>query len=206
MKQDSACKLCRREGKKLFLKGEKCLSPRCPFVRRSYAPGQHGQYHKKLSDYGKQLREKQRAKRTYGLREVQFKNYYKKASRKSGDTGELLLSFLEGRLDNVVYRLGLAGSRAQARQLILHGHFSINKKKVNIPSYLVKPKDDIEIAKKSQGLSIFKDIKKVLKDVTVPAWLKLTQEKMAGQVLHLPKKEEIETDIDPAQIIEFYSR
>jgi len=206
MKLNNVCKLCRREGEKLFLKGEKCLSPKCPLVRRKYPPGQHGLSHKKLSDYGRQLREKQKAKRIYGLRETQFKNYYKKAALSSGDTGELLLSFLERRLDNVVYRFGFASSRSQARQLITHGHFTVNKKKVNIPSYLVKSKDKIEIAPKSQNFPVFQERKKVLKDVVSPPWLKLQQTKMIGSVLHLPKKEEIETNIDPTQIIEFYSK
>lgn len=202
---DLKCSLCRREGKKLFLKGEKCLSPKCPLVRRSYPPGQHGQVPRKLSDYGKQLREKQKAKRIYGLSEAQFKNYYKKAASASGDTGELLLSFLERRLDNTIFRLGLATSRREARQLISHGHFLVNKKNVNIPSYLLKSKDEIEIADKSEDLQIFKERKKSLKDIVIPAWLKLDKE-MSGSLLHLPQKEEIETEIDPAQIIEFYSR
>jgi small subunit ribosomal protein S4 len=203
MSTENLCRLCRREGEKLFLKGEKCLSPRCPFVRRSYAPGQHGQYHKKLSDYGKQLREKQKAKRIYGLRETQFKNYYKKASQQSGDTSELLLSFLERRLDNVVYRLGLANSRKEARQLLSHGHFLVNQKRVNNPSYLTKAKDKITVADKSL---IKKSLKRNLKNIVIPPWLKLDEDKLEGEVLHLPKKEEIETNIDPAYIIEFYSR
>jgi small subunit ribosomal protein S4 len=200
---DNLCKLCRREGEKLFLKGEKCLSPKCPLVRRKYPPGQHGQAHKKLSDYGRQLREKQKAKRIYGIRETQFKNYYKKATRTGGDTGELLLSFLERRLDNVVYRLGLANSKRKARQLISHGHFLVNKKKVNIPSYLTKAKDKISLAEKSL---VEKSLKKDLKNIVIPSWLKLDKDKLEGEVLHLPKKEEIESNIDPAQIIEFYSK
>lgn len=203
---NNVCKLCRREGKKLFLKGDRCLSPKCSFTHRSYAPGQHGSQSRKLTDYAKQLREKQKAKRTYELRETQFKNYYKKASQSSGDTGELLLSFLERRLDNIIYRIGLGGSRKQARQMVSHGYFLINKKKVNIPSYSAKPKDTIEIAKKFQDLDIFKDRKKVLKDVEVPSWIQFDPQKMIIRILHLPKREEIETDIDSAQIIELYSK
>lgn len=203
---DEQCKLCRREGKKLFLKGEKCFSPKCPLVRRSYAPGQHGQRPKKLSDYGKQLREKQKGKRIYELKETQFKNYYKKAAKASGDTGELLLSFLERRLDNVICRLGLTTSRKQARQLISHRHFLVNKKIVNIPSYLVKPKDKISINSTSFDLSIFEERKKELKGIIVPSWLKLDKEKIEGEVLHLPSKDEIKSEIDTAYIIEFYSR
>jgi len=197
MKMDNLCKLCRREGEKLFLKGEKCLSPKCPLVRRSYPPGQHGSRPKKLSDYGAQLREKQKAKRMYGVNETQFKNYYEKAARLSGDTANLFLSFLERRLDNTVYRLGLATSRSQARQLISHRHVTVNGRKVNIPSYLVKPKDIIKIDNFPSKLP---------KEMIIPSWLKLDKDKKQGIVLQLPNKEEIETDIDLAQIIEFYSR
>ncbi|MCX6806923.1 MAG: 30S ribosomal protein S4 [Candidatus Berkelbacteria bacterium] len=206
IKQDNVCRKCRREGKKLFLKGEKCLSAKCAFTRRSYAPGQHGARPKKLTDYAVQLREKQKARRTYDINETQFKNYYKKAAKTKGDTGELLLSSLERRLDNVIYRLGLSDSRKQARQLVSHGHLKVNDKKVNIGSYLVKEKDKIEINKKSIALSIFKDRQAKLKDINIPSWLQLDQQKMSGLVLHLPNKEEVETDIDSALIIEFYSK
>ena len=198
-KINSACVKCRREGEKLFLKGEKCSGAKCPFLRRSYPPGQHGARPKKMTDYGKQLREKQKAKRIYGLRETQFKNYYKKAAKMSGDTGELLLSFLERRLDSVVYHLGFASSKRQARQMILHNHFLINKKRVNTPSYILGPKDKIQVV----GA---KHEKKENKDITLPPWLKLDKSKMEATVLHIPSKEEIESNIDIAQIIEFYSK
>lgn len=204
---DASCRKCRREGVKLFLKGEKCLSPKCPLLRRTYAPGIFGQVPKKISEYAEQLREKQKAKRIYALSESQFKNYVKKASKSKKNTKELLLRYLETRLDNVVSKLGLAASLRQARQLISHGHFLINGKKVNIPSYQVKEKDIIKINTQAKKMAIFKDRKKSLKDVNVPSWLKLlNEEKLEGKVLHLPKREEIKTDINEVMILEFYSR
>lgn len=203
---DNACKKCRREGVKLFLKGEKCYSPKCPFVRRSYAPGQHGMRHKKLSDYALQLREKQKAKRIYGLRETQFKNYYKKAAKHSGDTAEILLSSLERRLDNIVYKSGLVSSRKLSRQLISHGHFLINKKKVTIPSYIMEKKDVLSISPKSSKLALFNDETKSKDKTSLPAWLRLDKQKSQITLEHLPKKEEMNTDVDIAQIIEFYSK
>jgi len=194
---EHSCKICRREGEKLFLKGEKCSSPKCPFARRSYPPGQHGSQYKSLTDFGKQLREKQKAKRIYQLRESQFKNYYKKAARKQGDTSDLFLSFLERRLDNVVYKLGFSPSRRQARQMISHGKILVNNKKVDIPSYLVKSNDKIKV----QSLPV-----EISKEINIPSWLKLDRTKKIGQVLHLPTKSEIDTNVDWAQIIEYYSR
>lgn len=197
MKKDNVCKMCRREGEKLFLKGERCLSSKCALVRRSYAPGQHGSRQRRTSEYALQLREKQKAKRIYQVDEAQFKNYYKKAAKASGDTAELFLQFLERRLDNVVYRLGMASSRKHARQLVSHGHILVNGKRVNIPSYLVKPKDKIEVVEASY---------KPPKEIEVPSWLKLENSGKSGVCLHLPLKEETDTNIDFAQIIEFYSR
>jgi len=197
MKINNLCKMCRREGGKLLLKGEKCLSSKCPLSRRSYPPGQHGTRPRKLSDYGRQLREKQKMKRIYGVNETQFKNYYEKAARLAGDTANLFLSFLERRLDNTVYRLGLVTSRNQARQLISHRHVMVNNRVVNIPSYLVKPKDVIKIDSFPS---------KFPKEMIIPSWLKLDKDKKQAVVLSLPNKEEIDTNIDLAQIIEFYSR
>lgn len=199
MKEVLKCKICRREGQKLFLKGEKCSSPKCPFTRRSYAPGQHGQVAKKISDYGIQLREKQKAKRIYGISERQFKNYFKVASKKAGDTEEILFQLLERRLDNVIYRLGFAPSRRAARQAISHGHFLVNQKKVNIPSYLIKKNDKIEFVKKPTNLQL-------KKEEEIPSWLKLDKSKLVGQCLSFPTKKELEGNIDMAQIIEFYSK
>lgn len=206
MRKEAVCRKCRREGEKLFLKGEKCLSPSCPFLRRSYPPGVSGQKPSKISEYGRQLREKQKAKRIYGVSERQFKNYYEKASKRMGETSSIFLSFLERRLDNVIYRLGLASSRKAARQFISHGHFLVNRKKVNIPSYLVKKGDKIEIKESSAKLPIFLERKRELREITIPSWLKLDREKMRGQVLYLPEREEIQIPIDESLIIEHYSK
>ncbi len=160
---DASCRLCRREGQKLFLKGERCYSTKCAMEKRSYAPGQHGQGRKKVSEYGTQLREKQKAKRFYGLQETQFRNLFDKADKKKGITGENLLIFLETRLDNVVFRLGFASSRKEARQLVTHGHFMVNGKKVNIPSYMVSAGDVIQVKEKSVSSPKFKEIKEMTK-------------------------------------------
>lgn len=197
MLTSKSCKYCRREGEKLFLKGEKCLSMKCPFVRRSYPPGQHGQKPRKVSDFARQLREKQKAKRIYALSETQFKNYFKKARAASTDTEEYFHQLLERRLDNVVYRLGLASSRKAASQLISHGFFLVNKKKVNISSYLIKEGDEIAPDKKTKIVPS--------KKAEIPDWLKLDISKVA-RVSHLPKKDEIESNINLAQIIESYSK
>jgi small subunit ribosomal protein S4 len=200
------CKKCRREGIKLFLKGEKCFFPKCPLARRSYKPGMHGAVFKKLSEYGIQLREKQKAKAVYGVLEKQFKKYFQKASRVKGNRGEILLQLLERRLDNVVYRLGFTSSRRAARIFITHGHFLINGKKINIPSYLVQENDKIEVKKKSQKLSLFiHQIKKIDKK-QISSWLKFDKKNLTATVSSLPKREEIETDINEQLIIEFYSR
>jgi small subunit ribosomal protein S4 len=199
------CKRCRREGKKLFLKGERCYSVKCAMIKRPYAPGEHGQARKMgLSEYGIQLREKQRVKRTYGVLEKQFRKYYEMASRMKGNTGSLLSSLLERRLDNVVYRLGLADSRNKARQLVNHGHFLLNGKKVDIASCLVKEGDVVSL--KNEDENCFQDLKKTLKNYKTPSWLSLEYQKLQGKVVSLPIGKEIDTDIDIHLVIEHYSK
>lgn len=201
------CRQCRREGLKLYLKGDKCYSDKCPFDRRGYIPGQHGQGRRgKLSEYGIQLREKQKARRIYGLMEKQFHRYYEKAERQKGVAGENLLILLERRLDNVVYRLGLADSRTQARQLVRHGHFTVNGRTVNIPSYQVKPGDTIAVREKSKASPKIKEIIEDLGTRTVPAWLELLPEVPGGRVLRLPNREDIDVPVQEHLIIELYSR
>ena len=201
---DSNCRLCRREGQKLFLKGDRCYSSKCAIDRRSYAPGQHGQGRSKISDYGLQLREKQKAKRFYGLQETQFRNLFDKAARKQGITGENLLILLETRLDNVVFILGFASSRKEARQLVNHGHFQVNGKKVNIPSYTVKPGDVIKVKEKSTNSPKFKEVKEM--SITVPAWVSVDVEKLEGKVLSVPTRAEIDTPVAEHLIVELYSK
>ena len=201
----SVCRQCRREGEKLFLKGDRCYSPKCAVDRKPYGPGQHGQGRpKKPTEYGLQLREKQKAKRIYGVMEKQFRNYFEKAERQSGITGKPIL--LERRLDNVVYRLGLAASRKEARQLISHGHFTVNGKKVNIPSFLVKPGQEIEVRARSKESPKFKDIQAQAAYKTPPEWLELDVENMRGRVQAYPKRENIEATIAEHLIVELYSR
>ncbi|AGC69566.1 30S ribosomal protein S4 [Thermoclostridium stercorarium subsp. stercorarium DSM 8532] len=202
----ASCRLCRREGQKLFLKGERCYSNKCAIERRSYAPGMHGQQRKKLSEYGIQLREKQKAKRFYGVLESQFRKYYEMAIRRKGITGEILLQILESRLDNVVYRMGFGTSRAEARQLITHGHFLVNGKRVNIPSYLVREGDVVEVAEKSRKLERFKEILEVTGGRTVPKWLEVDHENMKGRVVTLPAREDIDLPIEEHLIVELYSK
>ncbi len=201
---DANCRLCRREGQKLFLKGERCYSTKCAMEKRSYAPGQHGQSRKKLSEYGTQLREKQKAKRFYGLLETQFRNLFEKAAKKKGITGENLLILLETRLDNVVFRLGLASSRKEARQLINHGHFLVNGKKVNIPSFECKTGDVIKVKEKSANSPKFKEIKDMA--ITVPSWMTVDVEKLEGKVVTMPTRSEIDTPIAEHLIVELYSK
>ncbi len=201
------CKLCRREGEKLFLKGSRCLSAKCSFEKRSYAPGQHGINQRvKLSEYGIQLREKQKVKRIYGVLESQFKNYYVKATRQKGVSGENLLKILESRLDNVVYRLGFAPSRKAARQLVLHRHFLVNGRLTNIPSYLLKPGDVIEVREKSRKLNVIHESMKRVKDDTMLPWLKLDKAKMRGEFLDVPNREDIPVQVQENLIIELYSK
>lgn len=203
------CKLCRREGEKLFLKGERCFSPKCAFERRSYAPGMHGrqaQYRRKESEYALQLRAKQKGRRVYGVYERQFRRYFREAQRQKGLTGLNLLILLESRLDNVVYRLGFASSRAQARQLVQHGHFDINGRKTNIPSYLVKPGDVIAIRDSSGGKPYFKEVSQILDESRVPAWLSLDLDHMTGKVIDLPSRDDIDITLNEQLIVEYYSR
>ncbi len=201
---DANCRLCRREGQKLFLKGDRCYSGKCAIDRRGYAPGQHGQGRAKVSDYGLQLREKQKAKRFYGLQETQFRNLFDKAARKTGITGENLLILLETRLDNVVFRLGFASSRKEARQLVNHGHFQVNGRKVNIPSYTVKPGDVIKVKEKSTNSPKFKEVKEM--SITVPAWVSVDVEKLEGKILSVPTRAEIDTPVAEHLIVELYSK
>ncbi len=201
------CKLCRREGEKLFLKGARCLSAKCSFEKRSYIPGQHGTTHRgKLSEYGIQLREKQKVKRIYGVLESQFRNYYEKATRQKGVSGENLLKILESRLDNVVYRLGFAPSRRAARQLVLHRHFKVNGKTVNIPSYLLRPGDVIEVREKSRKMEIFHESMKRVRDEDMLPWLRLDKAKMRGEFLDVPSRQDIPINVQENLIIELYSK
>ena len=201
---DANCKLCRREGQKLFLKGERCYSGKCALERRNYAPGQHGQARKKQSEYGLQLREKQKAKRFYGVPETQFRNLFEKAAKKQGKTGENLMIFLETRLDNVVFRLGFAASRKEARQLVTHGHFTINGKKADIPSMEVKAGDVIKVKERSVSSPKFKEIKEM--SITVPSWMTVDVDKLEGKVVAMPRREDIDTPIAEHLIVELYSK
>lgn len=198
------CRLCRREGIKLFLKGDKCYSDKCAVSKRAYAPGQHGQSRKKLSNYGIQLREKQKARRIYGILETQFREYYEKADRKKGITGENLLKMLETRLDNVVFRMGFSGSRAEARQLVRHGHFTVNGKKVDIPSYQIRVGDVITVKDGSRSSEKFKGLADIAK--TTPQWLTVDMDKLEGKVMAEPKREDIDIPVQETLIVELYSK
>ncbi len=204
------CKLCRREGVKLMLKGERCLSPKCAIERRNFPPGQHGQAFRRrqLSDFGVRQREKQKVRRIYGVLEKQFRRYYGIASRTKGQTGATLLQLMERRLDNVVYRLGFADSRKQARQLVRHGHFTVNGRKTNIPSFVVKTGDEIAVREGSRKRTYFKelDASGILRKKQVPDWLALDAAAMAGRVLRLPERGELDLSINEQLIVEFYSR
>jgi small subunit ribosomal protein S4 len=205
------CKLCRREGEKLFLKGERCLSPKCPFERdRGYPPGDHGRLaqfrRRRTSDYSRQLREKQKARRIYGVLERQFRRYFREAERRSGLTGENLLILLESRLDNVIYRLGFADSRAQARQLTQHGHFVVNGRRTNIPSYIVRPQDVITVRDGCRKRPYFKERAELLDEGAVPNWMSLDSKTMTARVLNLPAREDISTPLNEQAIVEYYSR
>lgn len=203
------CKLCRREGDKLFLKGERCFTAKCAFEKRSYPPGMHGRrarFRRKTSDFGTQLREKQKARRMYGVLERQFRRYFKDAEQRKGVTGANLLQILESRLDNVVHRLGFAGSRAQARQLVRHGHFDINGRKTDIPSYLVKPGDQVAVRSKSKDNAYFKNVAQEMEHRFVPQWLSVDINTLSGRVLALPTRQEIEAPLNEQLITEFYSR
>jgi small subunit ribosomal protein S4 len=198
------CKLCRREGMKLFLKGERCLTEKCAVERRSYPPGEHGRGRIKQSEYLLQLREKQKARRYYGILEKQFRSYYEKASRRSGITGEELLRMLETRMDNVVYRLGFAASRAQARQLIRHGHFLVNGRRVNIPSYQVRPNDVVSMRPGSAAEPVLRDATDLT--ASVSPWLQADHDNLTGKVLKLPERDEIDAPVQEQLIVELYSK
>ncbi len=202
----AVCRLCRREGKKLFLKGERCYSDKCSVARREYAPGQHGQVRKKISDYGIQLRAKQLAKRYYGVLESQFAKYFNMAERKAGMTGENLLKILESRLDNVIYSAGFASSRAEAKQLILHNHFTLNGKKVNISSILVKPGDVIELKASSKSLEKFKTVFENFSSRPTPMWMKVDKDAMKISIERLCNRDEVELDVAEHLIVELYSK
>lgn len=207
---DAVCKLCRREGQKLFLKGERCLGPKCSIETRNFVPGDHGRkatFRRKMSDYGTQLREKQKARRIYGVMERQFRRYFKEANRRTGMTGATLLSMLETRLDNVVYRLGFADSRAQARQLVRHGHFHVNGAKADIPSLQVKIGDVVSVRPTSRNSVYFKDRAQLMQGTrNVPAWLNLSLAEMGGSMVNNPGREDIEIPLNEQLIVEYYSR
>jgi small subunit ribosomal protein S4 len=202
----AVCRQCRREGKKLFLKGERCYSDKCAIARRAYAPGQHGQGRKKSSEYGLQLRAKQMTKRYYGVLESQFRKYYGLAEKREGKTGEALLAILESRLDNTVYRLGWASSHAEARQLVSHGHFTVNGKRVNIPSYLTKPGEVIAICENSRSNEKFKAVMEANASRPVPKYLEAAQGAFEGKVVAIAQRDEIDLDVDETLIVELYSK
>ena len=203
---DASCKLCRREGMKLFLKGERCTSKKCAMESRAFAPGQHGTLRKKSSEYSIQLREKQKAKRAYGLLEKQFHEYYEEAERLPGVTGENMLSLIERRLDNVVYRMGMAECRRDARQLVLHGHFTVNGKKVNIPSLIVKPGDVIAVKESSRSSVKFKTLAESEGGVRIPKWIDSDKKNFTAKVVAMPAREDIDFEFNEQLIVELYSK
>ncbi|MDE6441883.1 MAG: 30S ribosomal protein S4 [Clostridia bacterium] len=203
--REAKCRLCRREGGKLFLKGDKCYTGKCPFEKRPTPPGAHGAGRKKVSEYGRQLREKQKVKRIYGVQEGQFRSYYSKAERAKGITGENMLSLLERRLDNVIFRMGIGASRSQARQLVNHGHFLVNGKKVNIPSYIVKVGDVVTVKESKTSNKYFEAIK-ATKPANMPKWLEFSPEKLEGKILSLPARDDIDSQISEHMIVELYSK
>ena len=204
--REAVCRLCRREGVELYLKGDRCFTDKCAIKRRGYPPGQHGQRRPKHSDYGVQLREKQKARRIYGILEKQFRNYFEKADRMKGKTGDNLLIFLERRLDNVVYKLGFAVTRRESRQLVRHGHFVVGGRRVNIPSYLVRPGDVIEMREKSRKiLSVNESLDAVIRK-GIPPWLELERETFRGNVKTLPSRADITEPIQEQLIVELYSK
>ena len=200
------CRLCRREGRKLYLKGDRCVSGKCALDRRNTAPGQHGANTKKLKEYGKQTREKQTARRYYGVLEKQFKNYYDEAARQQGMTGENLLKLLERRFDNVVYRMGLASSRKEARQLVLHGHFTINGKKANIPSILVRSGDVVAVAENFKKSAKCKELVEALETKTSPKWIEVDKTALVAKIVALPEREDVDFDFEEQLIVELYSK
>lgn len=203
---EALCRLCRREGEKLFLKGNRCVTEKCAIERRKYAPGQHGQNRGKLSDYGTQLREKQKVRRIYGIMERQFRTYFEKAAKSKGITGEVLLQLLERRLDNIVYRLGFAINRREARQLVRHNHFLVNGVRVNIPSYLIKSGDVVEVREDSKGLSAISESLSITEQRGFPNWIEVDIQNMKGKVLRIPSREEIALPVQEQLIVELYSK
>ena len=205
-----ACKLCRREGEKLFLKGERCFTQKCAFERRAYAPGEHGRSRSmrrgRESDYNRQLRAKQKARRIYGVLERQFRRYFSYALKKRGLTGLSLLQTLESRLDNVVFRMGLAENRAQARQLVTHGHFMVNGRRTDVPSMLIKPGDELQVREASRGNAFFKGLGEVAESRTCALWLERDLSKLSGRMLRLPERGEIDGNLNEQLIVEYYSR
>jgi small subunit ribosomal protein S4 len=202
----SVCRLCRREGAKLFLKGTRCYTKKCSFERRPTPPGQHGVRRRKMGEFGIQLREKQKMRRVYGVLERQFRNYFRDAETQSGVTGEALLQSLETRLDNVVFRLGFATSRAQARQLVAHGHFAVNGTATNVPSYSLKPGDRVEVRESRRGREAFKIVKETLRSHQAPEWLSLEAAKLAGSVASVPRRDQMPLDLSEQLVVEYYSR
>lgn len=203
---DNSCRICRRENQKLFLKGARCYSDKCALSRRAFGPGQHGQKRKKLSEYGMQLREKQKTKSFYGILESQFKKYFLMATKRKGVSGENLLQILESRFDNVIYRLGFANSRYQARMLVRHGHFEVNGKKVNIPSYLVKVGDIITLKESSKQSQIFKENIAINAKKAMPSWLEADIENYTGKVVSLSSRDEVDLPVEEHLIVELYSK
>ena len=203
--RDSKCRLCRREGAKLFLKGDRCYTGKCAFERRPVAPGAHGAGRKKVSEYGLQLREKQKTKRIYGVQEGQFRKYYEMADRMKGITGENMLSLLERRLDNVIYRMGIGSSRSEARQLVTHAHFAVNGRPCNVASYIVKAGDVITVKETKKDNKFFTEIKQ-MKVGSMPKWLEFDPEKLEGKVIALPAREDIDSQIAEHMIVELYSK
>ena len=204
------CKLCRREGEKLFLKGERCYSPKCAIEKRAYPPGQHGRMaqwsRSRTSDYGMQLRAKQKARRVYGVLERQFRRYYRQALKSRGLTGLRLLQILESRLDNVIYRLGFASSRAQARQMVAHGHFEVNGRRTDVPSMQIKPGDVIQVREGSRKKTLIKDLMAMAEERTVPDWVTRNVKDMSGGITRMPERTEIDASLNEQLIVEYYSR
>ena len=203
---ESVCRLCRREGAKLYLKGTRCYTKKCSFERRPSPPGQHGVRRRKVGEYGLQLREKQKVRRVYGVLERQFRNYFRVASTSSGVTGEYLLRSLELRLDNVVFRMGFASSRAQARQLVGHGHFAVNGRPSNIPSYQLRPGDRVEVRESRRNREPFKTAKETLKSHQAPEWLSVDAASLSGTVTDVPRRDQMPLDLNEQLVVEYYSR
>jgi small subunit ribosomal protein S4 len=203
---DAVCRICRREGLKLFLKGSRCYTKKCSFERRSTPPGMYAQRRRKVSEYGLQLREKQKVRKSYSVLEKQFQNYFEKAEKRKGMTGENLLRMLEMRLDNVVFRMGLASSRAQARQLVSHGHFAVNGRPTNIPSFGTKVGDKIEVRESRRGREIFKTAAETMKSAAIPEWVSIDAAKLAGSVLAEPAREQMPLEFNEQLVVEYYSR